>query len=169
MLTGFQAWSPHLHHGNCRVNFWREWNVNLVFITINPTSWRKKYEMQTQLIFTVYIEFFNYSKKYEMQTELIFVAYIEFFNLIIDKTISIIFYAIAYPTLMPSSMSVGATWSPKSTTNFANCFTFIIYFASSVSAFIILVHRATCEKTNTILQTFPLSLWCFVSQRHSQI
>jgi hypothetical protein len=51
-----------------------------------------------------------------------------------------------YPTRMPSSISVGATWSPKSTTNFANCLTFIIYFASSVSALIIFVHRATCQE-----------------------
>merc|ERR1719228_1205390 len=38
------------------------------------------------------------------------------------------------PTLMPSSMSVGATLSARSTTNLANCFTLMI-----------LVHRATCN------------------------
>lgn len=42
-------------------------------------------------------------------------------------------------------MSVGATESAKSTTNLANCFTFIIYFGSSVSALIIFVQRATCK------------------------
>ena len=31
------------------------------------------------------------------------------------------------PTLMPSSMSVGATLSARSTTNLANCFTLMIY------------------------------------------
>merc|ERR1719192_982912 len=47
------------------------------------------------------------------------------------------------PTLMPSSMSVGATLSARSTTNLANCFTLMIYFGSSKSALIILVHLAT--------------------------
>lgn len=51
----------------------------------------------------------------------------------------------SYPTLIPSSISVGATWSPKSTTNLANCLTFIIYLGSSESAFIIFVHLATCN------------------------
>lgn len=46
---------------------------------------------------------------------------------------------------MPSSISVGATESAKSTTNFANCLTFIIYFGSSESALIIFVQRATCN------------------------
>merc|ERR1719211_884148 len=49
------------------------------------------------------------------------------------------------PTLMPSSISVDATCSAKSTTNLANCLTFIMYFESSVSALIILVHLATCK------------------------
>ena len=31
------------------------------------------------------------------------------------------------PTLMPSSMSVGATLSARSTTNLANCFTLMMY------------------------------------------
>lgn len=46
---------------------------------------------------------------------------------------------------MPSSISVGATWSPRSTTNFANCLTLMMYFGSSESALIILVQRATCS------------------------
>lgn len=50
---------------------------------------------------------------------------------------------LSYPTRMPSSMSVGATESAKSTTNFANCFTLIMYLGSSESALMILVHRAT--------------------------
>ena len=33
------------------------------------------------------------------------------------------------PTLMPSSMSVGATLSARSTTNLANCFTLMMYLA----------------------------------------
>lgn len=49
------------------------------------------------------------------------------------------------PTRIPSSISVGATESAKSTTNFANCFTFIIYLGSSEFALIILVQRATCN------------------------
>ena len=44
---------------------------------------------------------------------------------------------------MPSSISVGATESAKSTTNFANCLTLIIYLGSSESALMILVHLAT--------------------------
>merc|ERR1719284_1093750 len=47
------------------------------------------------------------------------------------------------PTLMPSSMSVGATLSARSTTNLANCFTLMMYFGSSESALMIFVHRAT--------------------------
>uniref|UniRef100_A0A0E9P8V0 Uncharacterized protein n=1 Tax=Anguilla anguilla TaxID=7936 RepID=A0A0E9P8V0_ANGAN len=30
------------------------------------------------------------------------------------------------PTLIPSSISVGATWSLRSTTNLANCFTLMM-------------------------------------------
>ena len=50
-----------------------------------------------------------------------------------------------YPTLIPSSISVGATWSPRSTTNLANCLTLMMYFGSSESAWIIFVHLATCN------------------------
>merc|ERR1719225_515330 len=49
------------------------------------------------------------------------------------------------PTLIPSSISVGATESARSTTNLANCFTLIMYFGSSESALMILVHLATCS------------------------
>ena len=49
------------------------------------------------------------------------------------------------PTLMPSSISVGATESARSTTNFANCLTLMIYWGSSESALMIFVHRATCS------------------------
>jgi len=49
------------------------------------------------------------------------------------------------PTLMPSSMSVGATWSLRSTTNLANCLTLMMYLGSSVSALMIFVQRATCS------------------------
>jgi len=49
------------------------------------------------------------------------------------------------PTLMPSSMSVGATWSLRSTTNLANCLTLMMYLGSSVSALMIFVQRATCN------------------------
>jgi len=51
---------------------------------------------------------------------------------------------ITYPTLIPSSISVGATESAKSTTNFANCFTLMMYLGSSFSKpRMIFVHRAT--------------------------
>lgn len=50
---------------------------------------------------------------------------------------------IGYPTRMPSSMSVGATFSCKSTTNLANCFTLMIYLASSLPELMIFVHLAT--------------------------
>ena len=46
---------------------------------------------------------------------------------------------------MPSSISVDATCSAKSTTNLANCLTLIMYLESSESALIILVHLATCK------------------------
>merc|ERR1719427_64983 len=49
------------------------------------------------------------------------------------------------PTLMPSSISVGATESARSTTNLANCLTLMMYLGSSESALIILVHLATCR------------------------
>ena len=74
----------------------------------------------------------------------------------------------AHPTRMPSSMSVGATLSPRPTTNcaeqigkglqdalqgtsswlgaartFAICLMLITYFAVSVPGFMILVHLAT--------------------------
>merc|ERR1719510_424758 len=49
------------------------------------------------------------------------------------------------PTLIPSSISVGATESARSTTNLANCFTLMMYFGSSESALMILVHLATCR------------------------
>lgn len=50
---------------------------------------------------------------------------------------------IIYPTRIPSSISVGATESARSTTNLANCLTLIIYLGSSESALIIFVHLAT--------------------------
>lgn len=56
----------------------------------------------------------------------------------------------SYPTLIPSSMSVGATWSPKSTTNLANCLTLIMYLGSSESALMILVHLATCRGCSSV-------------------
>ncbi len=46
---------------------------------------------------------------------------------------------------MPSSISVGETVSARSTTNFANCLTLIIYLASSLPSLIIFVQRATCN------------------------
>ena len=49
----------------------------------------------------------------------------------------------AHPTLIPSSMSVGATWSLRSTTNLANCLTLMMYLGSSESALMILVHLET--------------------------
>jgi hypothetical protein len=49
------------------------------------------------------------------------------------------------PTRMPSSMSAGATRSPKPTTNLAICLTLITYLASSVLGSMILVHRATWQ------------------------
>jgi len=51
----------------------------------------------------------------------------------------------SYPTRMPSSISVGETVSARSTTNLANCFTLIIYLASSLPSLIIFVQRATCS------------------------
>jgi len=56
---------------------------------------------------------------------------------------NLIFYF--YPTRIPSSISVGDTVSARSTTNFANCFTLIIYLASSLPSLIIFVQRATCN------------------------
>merc|ERR1719288_491397 len=47
------------------------------------------------------------------------------------------------PTRIPSSISVEATWSARSTTNLANCLTLMMYFGSSESALMILVHLAT--------------------------
>lgn len=52
-------------------------------------------------------------------------------------------HQMSYPTRIPSSISVGATESARSTTNLANCFTLIMYLGSSESALIIFVHRAT--------------------------
>ena len=51
-----------------------------------------------------------------------------------------------YPTLIPSSISVGARFLWRFTTNLANCFTWMTYFGCSVSASIILVQRATCDR-----------------------
>ena len=73
-----------------------------------------------------------------------------------------------YPTLMPSSMSVGATWSLRSTTNLANCLTLMMYFGSSVSALMIFVQRATCrgcspaqQHNSSSLATYTKFLACF--------
>mmetsp|Transcript_35023 Transcript_35023/g.77935 ORF Transcript_35023/g.77935 Transcript_35023/m.77935 type:complete len:377 (-) Transcript_35023:315-1445(-) len=49
------------------------------------------------------------------------------------------------PTRIPSSISVGATLSPRPTTNFAICLTLMTYLASSVLGLMIFVHRATCR------------------------
>ena len=53
------------------------------------------------------------------------------------------YFYLSTPTLMPSSISVGATFSPNPTTNLAIYLTVIRYLASSVLGFIILVHLAT--------------------------
>ena len=45
----------------------------------------------------------------------------------IMATMKSIYLFLSTPTLMPSSMSVGATLSARSTTNFANCFTLMMY------------------------------------------
>mmetsp|Transcript_119 Transcript_119/g.196 ORF Transcript_119/g.196 Transcript_119/m.196 type:complete len:224 (-) Transcript_119:349-1020(-) len=47
------------------------------------------------------------------------------------------------PTRMPSSTSVGDTFSPRPTTYLAICRTLITYLASSCPALMIFVHRAT--------------------------
>mmetsp|Transcript_23451 Transcript_23451/g.70411 ORF Transcript_23451/g.70411 Transcript_23451/m.70411 type:complete len:327 (-) Transcript_23451:179-1159(-) len=57
----------------------------------------------------------------------------------------IAYFVRSTPTRMPSSMSVGATFSPKPTTNLAICLTLIMYLQSSVPSSMILVHRATCS------------------------
>mmetsp|Transcript_37154 Transcript_37154/g.93242 ORF Transcript_37154/g.93242 Transcript_37154/m.93242 type:complete len:293 (+) Transcript_37154:2770-3648(+) len=49
------------------------------------------------------------------------------------------------PTLMPSSMSVGATLSLKPDTYLAYCLMLMMYLASSVPGLMILVHLATCS------------------------
>jgi hypothetical protein len=55
----------------------------------------------------------------------------------------------AHPTLMPSSISVGANLGASPTTNFAICLTFIRYFRVSWSCSsletMIFVHLATCN------------------------
>ena len=55
----------------------------------------------------------------------------------------IAYFVRSTPTRIPSSISVGDTFSPKPTTNLAICRKLIIYFASSELGFMILVHRAT--------------------------
>ena len=45
----------------------------------------------------------------------------------IMATMKSIYLFLSTPTLMPSSMSVGATLSARSTTNLANCFTLMMY------------------------------------------
>ncbi len=67
-----------------------------------------------------------------------------------------------YPTLMPSSISVGATFSCKSTTNLANCFTLMIYFASSLPELIIFVHLATCNGCSAFQKNIFLYLENFI-------
>lgn len=83
------------------------------------------------------------------------------------------------PTLMPSSMSVGATWSLRSTTNLANCLTLMMYLGSSESAFMIFVHlfnesrdtfRCTSLHTKHLnMYTFPLEEYFCVSCKSSWI
>lgn len=58
-----------------------------------------------------------------------------------------------HPTLMPSSMSVGATWSLRSTTNLANCLTLMMYLGSSESALMIFVHLMYNMKAKTCFVT----------------
>jgi len=59
---------------------------------------------------------------------------------------------------MPSSISVGATRSPKPTTNFANCLILITYLAGSLGeVWIILVQRAT----------FIINSWNKISNKFS--
>lgn len=79
--------------------------------------------------------FIFWRPKNKERTNLLF--HLKYYYLILEKKL--------YPTRMPSSISVGATESARSTTNLANCFTFIMYLGSSVSVVIIFVQRATCN------------------------
>ena len=55
------------------------------------------------------------------------------------------------PTRMPSSMSVGLTFSASFTTYLAYWRTFTMYLASSRPALMILVQRATCRKASAFI------------------
>merc|ERR1711871_1590793 len=63
------------------------------------------------------------------------------------KGIWIAYFVRSTPTLIPSSTSVGATFSPNPTTNFAICLTLMTYLQSSPvpDSSIIFVHLATCK------------------------
>ena len=71
----------------------------------------------------------------------------------VDVHTCIWYLVLSTPTRIPSSMSVGATLSPRLTTNFAICLTLIMYFASSVFALMIFVHLATCKLLPELLTT----------------
>ena len=60
-----------------------------------------------------------------------------------------------YPTLIPSSTSVGARFLWRLTTNLANCLTLIIYLGSSLSGLIIFVQRATCRELQQCIKRVP--------------
>mmetsp|Transcript_16845 Transcript_16845/g.26284 ORF Transcript_16845/g.26284 Transcript_16845/m.26284 type:complete len:202 (+) Transcript_16845:577-1182(+) len=76
------------------------------------------------------------------------------------------YLVLSTPTRMPSSTSVGASFSPRPTTNLAICFTLMMYLSSAsaldapaglalpspfVSARTILVHRATCSGCSSLI------------------
>lgn len=110
----------YLHHSDSGVNLGRQRNVDLILVSVNAGSTEKTLNQHK----------FN--------------RYLKPVNLLISSIFEKII--LPYPTLMPSSMSVGATWSLRSTTNLANCLTLMIYFGSSESALMIFVHLLKGKK-----------------------
>ena len=120
----------HSHHCHCRINLWWQRNLNLILgsvhsdITLAHTRhgncWMNRdVEISSVICGGIVVDGCDYYGK--------------------DRKHS----SVTHPTLIPSSMSVGATLFPSPTTNLAICFTLMIYFASSVPASMIFVHLAT--------------------------
>lgn len=112
-----------LHHCDRWIDFRRQWYMNLILIPINTVFFCSIYTMKDNA------KLFQFLREWK-------ICKWKWIECSEHGTCT-------YPTRIPSSMSVGATESARSTTNFANCFTLIMYFGSSESALMIFVQRAT--------------------------
>lgn len=118
----------NLHHGDCWVDFSGERQMNLVLIAVHSNS----HAFLKEVALNTFISSNKNSRRCLQR----------YWKSAVTRSHTI------YPLESNSntSISVGATVSARSTTNFANCFTLIMYLGSCPSPVMIFVHLATWKQ-----------------------